>query len=65
MTALAALAVSIALTGWLFMVTVGVIRGEWLHDLPTIGFGSSMLVATLIGACAAVMRGTHGARSDS
>lgn len=65
LAAFAALVVSVVLTGWLFMVTVGVVRGEWLHDLPTIGFGSSLIVSSLVGACLAVMRGTHGARSES
>ncbi|TDC29973.1 hypothetical protein [Micromonospora sp. KC213] len=60
----AAIVVSVVLTGWLFMITVGVVRGEWLHDLPTIGFGSSMLVATLLGALVGVMRGAH-TRSDN
>ncbi|MDG4792687.1 hypothetical protein [Micromonospora sp. WMMD1082] len=35
---------AVALQGWLFMLTVGIIRGEWLAGLPTIGYGSAILV---------------------
>ncbi len=34
--------------GWLFMITVGVIHAEWLTMMPTVGYGSSLLIFALI-----------------
>ena len=38
----------IALTGWWFMITVGVVHGEWLPGMPTIGFWSACKISALI-----------------
>lgn len=34
--------------GWIFMLVVGVIHAEWIHQLPTIGYWWSVLVSTLL-----------------
>ncbi|SCL33059.1 hypothetical protein GA0070616_4624 [Micromonospora nigra] len=61
--ALAALAWA-AVLGWLFMLTVGVIRSEWLPDLPTIGYGPAVLVVGLVSGVVGMMRGTPSVPSD-
>lgn len=33
------------LSAWVLMITIGVIRAEWLHNVPTIGYGCSLLIA--------------------
>ncbi|REF00461.1 hypothetical protein [Thermomonospora umbrina] len=43
---------------WLFMVTVGVIRGEWLPALPTIDFPSAVLVSVLMSVWLAALTGS-------
>lgn len=35
---------SIVSGAWTCMLTVGVIRGEWLHKLPTLGYWDSLLI---------------------
>jgi len=37
-------AVLLFLVSWLFMLGVGVVHGEWLHGLPTVGYWSSVKV---------------------
>lgn len=39
---------SAAVAGWVFMLTVGVIHAQWLHTMPTIGFGPAILVSILV-----------------
>lgn len=34
--------------GWALMLAVGVVRGEWLPDCPTIGYWPAVLVAALL-----------------
>jgi hypothetical protein len=34
--------------GWLFMLAVGVIHGEWISACPTIGFWWAVLLGSLI-----------------
>jgi hypothetical protein len=41
---------SILLEAWLFMLLVGVVHGEWLPMMPTIGWWSSVLVALMVNA---------------
>lgn len=41
---------STILGGWLLMLAVGVIHHEWIHSCPTIGFGWSVLLSSLIKA---------------
>lgn len=36
------------LRGWLFMLAVGVAHAEWLPALPTIGYGTSVLIVALL-----------------
>lgn len=51
---------SIAIEAWLLMLTVGVIHGEWLSGMPTIGYWSSVLVVlmlTAVGASAGAVKG--------
>lgn len=43
-----ALLARIALASWLFMITVGIVRAEWLHELPTIGFVAALGVSTML-----------------
>ncbi|WP_229398199.1 hypothetical protein [Micromonospora okii] len=59
--AVLALFAYLMLTAWAFMVTVGVIRAEWVPDLPTIGYGPSILVVGLLTVIAALMRGSSSA----
>lgn len=40
-------AVSVFWDAWAFMILVGVIHAEWLPMLPTIGFGSSVIISFL------------------
>jgi len=41
--------------GWMFMLTVGVIHGEWLPMMPTIGYWSavkvSFMLSLMMGLC--------------
>lgn len=41
-------AIRASIAGWGFMLAVGVAHHEWLPNLPTIGFGPSMLIAVLL-----------------
>lgn len=34
--------------GWLFMLTIGVIHGEWLPMMPTIGYWSAVKVSLML-----------------
>jgi len=34
--------------GWMLMLTVGVIHGEWLTDMPTIGYWSAVKVSAML-----------------
>jgi hypothetical protein len=36
------------LSSWIFMVLVGVVHGEWLPNVPTLGYSSSLLISALI-----------------
>lgn len=36
-------------SAWVLMVTVGVVHAEWIPQLPTIGFGVALLLASLTG----------------
>ncbi|MEV0646044.1 hypothetical protein AB0I28_12340 [Phytomonospora sp. NPDC050363] len=35
---------------WTFMLTVGVLRGEWVHNLPTLGYWDSVLITATASA---------------
>lgn len=49
------------LGGWLLMLTVGVIHGEWLHDMPTIGYWSAVKVSVMLSIMTgAVVGGLRG-----
>ncbi len=49
------------LGGWLLMLTVGVIHGEWLHDMPTIGYWSAVKVSAMLSIMTgAVVGGLRG-----
>lgn len=45
------------LGGWLLMLTVGVIHGEWLHDMPTIGYWSAVKVSAMLSIMTGVVVG--------
>lgn len=34
--------------GWLFMLTIGVVHGEWLPMMPTIGYWSAVKVSAML-----------------
>jgi hypothetical protein len=34
--------------GWMLMLTVGVIHGEWLTEMPTIGYWSAVKVSFML-----------------
>lgn len=34
-----------AVGGWAFMIAVGVAHAEWVHNLPTVGFGTSIILS--------------------
>lgn len=38
------------LRGWIFMLLVGVVHADWLHQVPTVGYGTACLVAWLWSA---------------
>lgn len=62
LTAVVAVGLAIAyalFAGWLFMLAVGVARAEWLPGLPTIGFGSAVLIAGLLRAAFASFHGSR------
>lgn len=46
--ALVWLVVGTLLGGWLFMLTVGVVHGEWLPMMPTIGYWSAVKVSFML-----------------
>jgi hypothetical protein len=39
-----------------FMVAVGIVHGEWLTTMPTVGFGPSMLITAALGLFAVAWR---------
>lgn len=47
-----------ALEGFAFMITVGVIHAVWLPNLPTIGYGSAIVVSVLVSGLVSLMRWT-------
>lgn len=50
---------SIGLTfvgGWVFMLTVGIIHHEWLHQVPTLGYWPSFLIFFMVDWCVSLMR---------
>jgi hypothetical protein len=51
-----AFAVWSLVTGWALMITVGVIHGEWLPMLPTIGYFPATLVAIWLGILSDMLR---------
>lgn len=49
MTTIAAMVAAGAIVGgWLLMLTVGVIHGEWLPMMPTLGFWSALKVSFML-----------------
>lgn len=46
-TALGFIVAMIPLVAWGFMLAVGVIHHEWLTDMPTIGYKSSLIVCAI------------------
>lgn len=40
--------VSYALTGWMFMLAVGVVHHEWISKCPTIGFFWACVLSSLL-----------------
>ena len=44
------------LFAWTFMLTIGVVHGEWLTMMPTIGFWSSLILGMLISSTAAAFQ---------
>lgn len=61
---LAAAVTAVLTEAWTLMITIGVVHGEWLHTLPTIGYGSAVVVTLaltlLTGVSAAVVGATQG-----
>jgi hypothetical protein len=45
---------------WALMVAVGVVHGEWLPMLPTIGYGAAVKVALAITLLTAAWAAGHG-----
>lgn len=43
-----ATAIGVFVSGWFFMLAVGVARAEWLPDLPTIEYGASVVLTSLL-----------------
>lgn len=48
--------------GWLFMLTVGVIHGEWLPMMPTIGYWSAVKVSFMLSLTIGIAWGIGQAR---
>lgn len=46
--ALAIIVIGALVGGWIFMLTVGVIHGEWLPMMPTIGYWSAVKVSFML-----------------
>ena len=46
--ALAIIVLGALVGGWIFMLTVGVIHGEWLPMMPTIGYWSAVKVSFML-----------------
>ena len=57
------LPVSIFSTAWLFMLTVGVIHGEWLPMMPTVSYWESVLIVLMLTAVLCV-RSAFGAIAE-
>lgn len=53
-----AVAVGALLGGWLLMLTVGVIHGEWLPMMPTIGYWSAVKVSAMLSIAAGIVIGS-------
>jgi MFS-type transporter involved in bile tolerance (Atg22 family) len=51
-------------SAWLLMLTVGMVHGEWLHSLPTMGWHAAWVLALplgiLFGGSAAAARSGKG-----
>lgn len=45
---------SVFSTAWLFMLAVGVVHGEWLPMMPTVGYWSSVLIVLMVTAVVAL-----------
>lgn len=43
------------LCGWLFMLAVGIAHHDWVPALPPIGYGTSVLILTLLRAAFATV----------
>lgn len=41
---------------WSLMLTVGIIHGAWIPQLPTIGYATALVIGT-VAAAAGIMRG--------
>lgn len=46
--------------GWLLMLTVGVIHGEWLPMMPTIGYVSAVKVSFMLSITVGLYAGFSG-----
>lgn len=47
-TSVCTVLLQLLVTAWVVMITVGVIHGEWLPNLPTIGFHSAYLIGFML-----------------
>ncbi len=53
-------ALRLLLIGWALMISVGVVRAEWLPDLPTIGFGPALVVSAWLSALVGRLTASNG-----
>lgn len=57
-TGLLTMAIHVTIGGWAFMLAVGTIRSEWIHQCPTIGYWDACLIAWLLRGALGIVHGT-------
>lgn len=62
MLALVIIAAGTLIGGWLFMLTAGVIHGEWLPMMPTIGYWSAVKVSFMLSITVGMWAGISQSR---
>lgn len=45
-----------AVSGWAFMIAVGVAHAEWVPIVPTIGFGAAWIIMSLLSLAFSLQR---------
>jgi uncharacterized membrane protein len=48
---------------WLLMLCIGALHSGWINAIPTIGFGSALVLSFMLGIVGIILKGSSGSKS--